>query len=162
MQIDQLQKCLKNILSGYPGIYAKVAAEIDWIHETIENFKPFVPATHMPFWFETDENFGNSYQNYTDFCASKGGRICTFEEYCPNGEFGNLFDSRIPWYRDSYAPFYDPVGDNFNNWLQVGYHELDHLNEENWQFNKTCWINPWGKPWGLTSSGVAILDFLQN
>ena len=68
---------------------------------------------------EVDEAFGSSYENYTDLCASKGGRLCTFEEYCPGGEFGARFDETISRYHDSYAPFYKPIGDNFNNWLQV-------------------------------------------
>ena len=86
-----------------------MAAEIDWIYETISTFEPFVPATHLPFWFDYDENFGSSYQNYADFCAAKGGNICTFEEYCPSGEFGELFDSRIPWLGFSWRDFFAEV-----------------------------------------------------
>ena len=44
-------------------------------------------------------------------------RLCTFEEYCPAGEFGELFVD-IPFYQDAYAPFYNPDGENINNWLQ--------------------------------------------
>ena len=70
-------------------------------------------------WFDIDPIFGSSYENYTDFCNFKHGRLCTFEEYCPNGEFGPLFDKTIPTYQDAYAPYHKPIGDNFNNWLQV-------------------------------------------
>ena len=86
---------------------------------TNKSYQEFQPESHFPFWVEVDEAFGSSYQNYTDLCASKGGRLCTFDEYCPAGEFGARFDETIPRYHDSYAPFYKSVGDNFNNWLQV-------------------------------------------
>ena len=39
-----------------------------------------------------------SYQGTVDFCASKKMRLCTFDEYCPNGRLnkpdeGNAFNS---------------------------------------------------------------------
>ena len=43
-------------------------------------------------WFTTDvyfEKFGSSYNSGEQFCASRAMRLCTFEEYCPNGEFGD-------------------------------------------------------------------------
>ena len=52
-------------------------------------------------------------------------RLCTFEEYCPSGEFGETMKGfGLDWYKDSWSPFYDPNSlnqrsDNVNNWLQV-------------------------------------------
>ena len=47
-----------------------------------------------------------------------------------------------------------------NNFLkiilnQVGFHKHDHVKDEEF-YNKQCWINPWGKPWGLTNDGMVM------
>jgi len=141
--------------AGYPGIYAMVAAEMDWIYDTVTNYVPWTYQTHFPMWFNEDDGFNsyeseNSYQNATDYCAVWGGRLCTFEEYCPNGEYGEIFDTTIPYSFDAYSPFYVEGGDNYNNWLQVGYwSETDNTGHPH--FNNTCWVNEWGKPWGIVN-----------
>jgi len=116
------------------------------------------------FWFDSDEyfsDFGSSYQSGERFCASEGMRLCTFEEYCPDGEYGATQKGfKIPFFKDAWAPFFDPdtlnqKDANKNNWLQVGFHKHDHVKDEEF-YNKQCWINPWGKPWGLTNDGMVM------
>jgi len=141
------------------------------------------------YWFTTDayfEKFGSSYNGGEQFCASRAMRLCTFEEYCPNGEFGEThktlksskWQSKTPegeifselyqlpgieWQKDSWAPFYDPdaidqKGGNVNNWVQVGFWKHDHVlgGQDEDKYNKQCWVNPWGKPWGLTNDGMVM------
>ena len=80
------------------------------------------------FWFDSEEyfsDFGSSYQSGERFCASEGMRLCTFEEYCPDGKYGATQKGfKIPFFKDAWAPFFDPdtlnqKDANKNNWLQV-------------------------------------------
>ena len=78
-------------------------------------------------------------------------RICTFDEYCPDGEYGTPF-RQFPDLSDLYAPFYEFDGENKNNWVQVGNHTIP--NSQNSYSGKSCWVNPeekklWDEPWGL-------------
>merc|ERR1719220_1989135 len=118
------------------------------------------------FWYDVSEyfsDFGSSYKSGERFCASKGMRLCTFEEYCPHGKFGEPSKSfRLPWYQDAWSPFYDPKplnqqDANQNNWLQVGFWKIEsHIPQDAHLYNKQCWINPWGKPWGLNNDGMSM------
>ena len=79
-------------------------------------------------------------------------RLCTFDEYCPNGEHGTPF-RKFPDLSDLYAPFYVFGGENKNNWVQVGKHMIVNANK-NFYSGKSCWVNPeeknlWDEPWGL-------------
>merc|ERR1712176_319977 len=119
------------------------------------------------FWFDKNsyfDKFGSSYNSGEKKCASIGMRLCTFEEYCPNGEFGETMKGfGLDWYQDSWSPFYDPNSlnqrsNNVNNWLQVGFWKHVHVlgTDSEKYYNKQYWVNPWGKPWGLTNDGMVM------
>lgn len=82
-----------------------------------------------------------------------GSRLCTFLEYCPDGPYGDLWNNWNVenWHSDAYAPYYSLNTTNENEWLQVGYWQVD----EPWQglpfFNNSCWINPWNWDTGYQS-----------
>ena len=42
--------------------------------------------------------------------------------------------------------------------IQVGFWKHDHVlgGQDEDKYNKQCWINPWGKPWGLTNDGMVM------
>ena len=50
----------------------------------------------------------------------------------------SILDYRIPYYQDAYAPFYNPNGQNENNWLQIGFWKYEHTEHHKegskWEF----------------------------
>ena len=96
-----------------------------------------------PHWFDVSHYelfFGTSYDAIESFCDARNMRLCTFEEYCPQGEFGELYFN-IPREREAYAPYFSPNGKSRNNWLQVGFPDLPIYSPE--YFNKQCWDYKW-------------------
>ena len=75
-------------------------------------------------WFfnsEYKDSFGVSYQGIVDFCASKKMRLCTFDEYCPNGRLnkpdeGNAFNS---FNLISFPDFCEPNLKKFYAWVET-------------------------------------------
>ena len=68
---------------------------MDWIDDTIMSRKEAAR------WYDVEEyvdSHGTSYNGIHNFCLDRGMRLCTFEEYCPNGQYGDLFVD-IPWYQ---------------------------------------------------------------
>ena len=71
-------------------------------------------------WFTTDvyfEKFGSSYNGGEQFCASRAMRLCTFEEYCPNGEFGETHKTL----KSSKWQLTSPEGESLSELYQQGF-----------------------------------------
>ena len=85
---------------------------------------------------------GSSWHSAVEFCATEGGQLCTFDQYCPNGVHGAP-NSIIPEQTgDRWVPF----GDKFNGQVQLG--QWPGSNNPN--AGKGCFANPFGRTWGLT------------